>query len=145
MSSNYISRVLMFAVSAWLSACAVNESTAARVSDMDLKTIKTIYLVAPAVDKYKVAEVIKNDLSKRGYQVSVGPAMPSPYAADVVVTYIDKWMWDLSMFMIELSVAFRNPTNDFPALSGNSLHTSLTRKSPEGMVQEVLDNIFKTK
>jgi len=28
--------------------------------------------------------------------------------------------------------------------SGNSYHTSLTRKSPEEMVNEVLTNIFKT-
>lgn len=125
--------------------CATNKATAIRVSEMDLAKIKTVYVVEHADDKYKVSGIIKDNLTKRGYQVTVGPEIPPPYATDAAVKYVDKWIWDLSVYMIELTITFRNPSNDFPALSGNSLHTSLTRKSPEAMVQEVLDNIFKTK
>jgi integrase len=145
MRLNFIATILAPLGLLWLTGCAVNEATAARVSDMDLKAIKTIYVVEHADDTHKVAEVIKKNLTNRGYQVSVGKGMSPPYPADAAVTYIDKWMWDLSMYMIELNITFRNPTTDFPALSGNSLHTSLSRKAPEAMVQEVLDNIFKTK
>jgi hypothetical protein len=44
--------------------------------------------------------------------------------------------------MLELTVQFRNPSNNFPMATGNSFHTSLTRKSPPEMVDEVLTNIF---
>jgi len=51
-------------------------------------------------------------------------------------------MWDITMYLLELTVTVRNPSNDFPMAVGNSLHTSLTRKSPEEMVDEVMTNIF---
>jgi len=145
MRLDFVAKILVPLGLIWLTGCAVNEATASRVSDMDLKAVKTIYLVESAEDKHKVAGIVKANLAKRGYQVTVGKEMKPPYPADAAVTYMDKWMWDLSMYMIELNITFRNPTTDFPALSGNSMHTSLTRKSPEAMVQEVLDNIFKTK
>jgi hypothetical protein len=50
-------------------------------------------------------------------------------------------MWDITMYMLELTINFRDPKNNFPLASGNSFHTSLTRKSPEEMVDEVLNNI----
>jgi hypothetical protein len=128
-----------------LSGCAVNQATATRAADMDMKAIKTIYVVQHADDKYKVAELIRDDLTKRGYQVTVGNELQPPYPTDAVVKYIDKWMWDITVYMIELTITVRNPSNDFPTLNGHSLHTSLTRKSPQAMVQEVLDNIIKTK
>ncbi|MDP2279487.1 MAG: hypothetical protein Q8K51_14830, partial [Nitrospirota bacterium] len=52
--------------------------------------------------------------------------------------------WDITMFMLELTITLRNPTNNFPMAVGNSYHTSLTRKSPEEMVEEVLTNIFNS-
>lgn len=62
---------------------------------------------------------------------------------DAIATYVDKWMWDLTMYMIELTIVVRDPASDFPLATGNSLHTSLTRKSPKEMVDEVTSNIFK--
>lgn len=142
-----LTRVLLLPVVLLLlgtSGCAVNQATASRIADMDMQAVKSIYVVQHPDDKYKVAELIRDNLTKRGYQVTMGAEMQPPYPADAVVKYLDKWMWDISMYMIELTITVRNPANDFPALTGNSLHTSLTRKSPEAMVQEVLDNIIKT-
>jgi hypothetical protein len=51
-------------------------------------------------------------------------------------------MWDITMYMVELTVTFRSPENNFPMATGNSYHTSLTRQSPQEMVDEVLTNIF---
>jgi hypothetical protein len=50
-------------------------------------------------------------------------------------------MWDITMYMIELTIDFRDPKTSFPLATGTSMHTSLTRKSPEEMVEEVLTNI----
>jgi hypothetical protein len=84
-------------------------------------------------------------LEKRGFGVTVGPEMPLPYTSDAVVTYVDKWMWDITMYMIELTITFRNSTDNFPLAVGNSMHGSLTRLSPEEMVDEVLTNMFNAK
>jgi hypothetical protein len=51
-------------------------------------------------------------------------------------------MWDMTMYMIELTITIRNPANNYPLATGNSYHTSLSRKSPPEMVDEVMANIF---
>ena len=79
----------------------------------------------------------------KGYSSTLGPELPqAAYKVDSVVTYVDKWMWDITLYMLELTVTLREPINNQPLAVGNSYHTSLTRKSPEEMVDEVLGNIF---
>lgn len=51
-------------------------------------------------------------------------------------------MLDITLYLLELTVTLRDTSNDFPLAVGNSFHTSLTRKSPEEMVDEVMTNIF---
>jgi hypothetical protein len=123
------------------SGCAVNRATASLSPGADLSKVKTAYVVKHDKDKNNVNQLIKTKLEKQGYVVTTGPEMPAPYATDMSVTYVDKWMWDITMYMIELTVNFRDPKTNFPIATGNSLHTSLTRKSPEEMVEEVLTNI----
>jgi hypothetical protein len=67
----------------------------------------------------------------------------SAHQANSIVTYVDRWMWDMTLYLLELTVTLRDATNDFPLAVGNSYHTSLTRLSPEEMVDEVIGNIFK--
>lgn len=123
------------------SGCAVNRATASLSPGADLSKVKTAYVVKHDKDKNNVNQLIKTKLEKQGYVVTTGPEMPAPYATDMSVTYVDKWMWDITMYMLELTVNFRDPKTNFPIATGNSLHTSLTRKSPEEMVEEVLTNI----
>ena len=46
------------------------------------------------------------------------------------------------MYMLELTVTIRDPKTEAPLATGNSLHTSLTRKSQTAMVDEVVSNIY---
>lgn len=122
--------------------CAVNRATASLSPGTDLATYTSVYVVKQPKDKAGIDTMIADDLRKRGYQVTQGPEMTTPYQADVAVTYVDKWMWDITMYLLELTVNLRDPKTGFPVAVGNSLHTSLTRKSPPEMVTEVMDNIF---
>jgi hypothetical protein len=124
-----------------MTGCAVNRATATLSPGADLAAIKTAYVVKHDKDKNNINQLIKTKLESKGYVVTTGPEMPTPYATDISVTYIDKWMWDITMYMIELTINFRDPKSNFPVATGNSLHTSLTRKSPDEMVEEVLANI----
>jgi hypothetical protein len=125
------------------SGCA-NHATSSLTPGADLSKIKSFYLIPGAEDKDNYL-IIKSNLEKRGYSVTTGPEMLPPYKADAVVTYVDKWMWDITMYMLELTITFRDPINNTPLAVGNSLHSSLTRKSAEDMVDEVLTNIFNAK
>jgi hypothetical protein len=125
------------------SGCAVNRATASVSPGADLNTVKTFYVVQFTSDERGIDKLIRDNLVKRGFTATSGPELPQPPKVDAVVTYIDRWMWDITMYMLELTITLRNPANNFPLAVGNSFHTSLTRLTPEEMVDEVLTNIFK--
>jgi hypothetical protein len=87
--------------------------------------------------------VIADQLTLRGLQATTGPEGAAPKDADAIVTYRDKWQWDMAMYMIELTIYVREPQTDVLLATGKSLHTSLTRKTPEEMAAEVLGNMFR--
>lgn len=138
-----LSGLLLLGLLASVTGCA-NHATASLTPGADISKIKTFYLIPGLEDKDNYL-LIKANLEKRGYSVTAGPETLPPYKADAVVTYVDKWMWDITMYMLELTITFRDPVNNSPLAVGNSLHSSLTRKSAEEMVDEVLTNIFAAK
>lgn len=122
------------------SGCA-NRATATPYKET--AKLNSIFVKKLSADKNNIDQLIVDKFKSMGYKATSG-AVVTP-DADVVVTYIDKWMWDITMYMLELTVVVREPETDFPLATGNSMHTSLTRKSPEEMVDEVINNIFKNK
>jgi hypothetical protein len=141
MSKNWIVLGLVAVVISITSGCAINRATATLDPSTDLDSIKTLYVMKFAPDGRGINNLIVKKLRAMGYRATTG--IEPPKNVDAVVTYQDKWMWDITMYMLELTITLRDPQNDFPMASGNSFHTSLTRKSPEEMVDEVLTNIFK--
>jgi hypothetical protein len=125
--------------------CAVNRADATLMADADLSKVKTLYIVHSDASKHPVDMDLKAAFEKRGYVVTTGPAQKPPYAQDAVVTYVDKWMWDLTMYELELTATVRSPVNEFPLATAHSMHTSLTRKSPEEMADEVVANVLAAK
>ena len=95
-----------------------------------------------APDKRDLNRIMADQISTRGFEATAGEKGTTPDNATVLVTYVDKWMWDLTSYMIELTITFREPKTGVAYASGNSYHTSLTRLSPEEMIDEVLTNIF---
>lgn len=121
--------------------CAVNRATANVDNTAAFKKINTMYVKKLEADGREINVLIADKFRKHGYTVATGTDKPTD--VDALVTYTDKWMWDITMYMIELTIVVRDPKNDFPIATGNSFHTSLTRKSPSEMVDEVVDNILK--
>ncbi len=107
----------------------------------NLSTLKTMYVKRVPEDD-NTYKLIAEKLRTKGVTVTTGSEAP-PSNIDAVVTYIDKWMWDITMYMLELTITIRDPKSDFPLATGNSFHTSLTRLSPTEMVNEVVENIYK--
>lgn len=123
------------------SSCAINRATATVSPDADLSKVKSFYVAKQPADTHGVDQIIRDNLTKRGLSArSDATTSPPP---DILITYVDKWMWDMTMYMLELTITVRNPQTNFPMATGNSFHTSFTRKTPDEMVDEVLGNIFK--
>ena len=125
------------------SGCSVNRATARLVGDADLSSVKTLYVVKFAPDKRDLNEIMADQLTEMGYTATTGDENSIPTGVDAVLTYRDKWMWDMTNYMIELTITVNDPTNTYALAVGNSYHTSLSRKSPPDMIEEVLTNIFK--
>ena len=138
-----LSRLLLVVVCVSLSGCAINRATGTFDPGKDLATTDVFYVERFGPDNRDLHRMIADNLSTRGYTVTYGPAGEAPDTATVLVTYVDKWMWDITMYMIELTITFRDPVSGAAIGSGNSYHTSLTRLSPEEMIDEVLSNIFE--
>ncbi|PKO39636.1 MAG: hypothetical protein CVU31_16805 [Betaproteobacteria bacterium HGW-Betaproteobacteria-4] len=132
---------LLGLVTVLTTGCAVNRATANVDPSANLSSLKTMYVKRIAEDD-NTYNLIADKLRSKGVTVSTGTEA-APSGVDAVVTYIDKWMWDMTMYMLELTINIRDPKTDFPLATGNSFHTSLTRLSPTEMVNEVVDNIYK--
>ena len=134
--------VLLGLVATLTTGCAVNRATGSVDPSANLAAIKTVYVKKIPADDGGTNLLIADKLRSKGVAVTTGTE-PPPSNVDAVVTYIDKWMWDITMYMLELTITIRDPKTDFPMATGNSFHTSLTRLSPTEMVSEVVDNIYK--
>lgn len=133
--------IAVVAVSVLASGCAVNRATATVDPSANLDKLRVVQVKKLGGEDGSIQELIAGNLRKRGLEV-VDDGKPSE-RVDAVVTYVDKWWWDITMYLMELTVTVRDPKSDFPLATGNSLHTSLTRLSPPEMVDEVVGNIFK--
>ena len=44
-----------------------------------------------------------------GYEANTGPKNKVPEDVEVIVTYRDNWMWDITMYMIRLKIFIQEP------------------------------------
>ena len=116
---------------------------AKKMPGTDLSKLKTFYVQKLAADGRGIEQVIANQLTYMGFTAASGAGETPSSPVDAIVTYQDKWMWDITMYMLQLSIQLRDPQTRMVLAIGDSMRTSLIRKSPEGMVDEVLTEIFK--
>lgn len=124
-----------------LQGCATNRESASVAADVNIRTLKSIYVERSPQDERGLYIIIAEQLRKLGYTVSTGTASKPPGPADGVLSYQAKWQWDMTMYLLELRVTVRRPDTDVLLGSASSYHTSMTRKTPEDMVAEVLANL----
>lgn len=123
-----------------LAGCA--NMTTTRSPEADLTKIKTIYVQKLQGEEANIDKLLVERLTAMGYQASSGlpekPAQPT----DATMTYVDNWMWDITMYMIRLTVHLRDGSSGAIIATTESYRPSLQRKSPEAMVEEVLNDLF---
>ncbi|MEJ1963863.1 MAG: hypothetical protein WDO56_20830 [Gammaproteobacteria bacterium] len=129
------------AVLACLGACATLHSS--KAPDTDLKKLKTFYVANLPADRRSIEKMIAARLTTMGFQSTSGLEQTPPAPVDAVVTYQDHWMWDITNYMIRLNVQIRDGRSGSILATGEAMRPSLQRKSPEGMVEEVVTEIFK--
>ena len=139
-----LASLLILGCAAFLSGC-VTQLNADVTPGTNLNAARKFYVVHLPQDERGIDGLIADRLNTMGKQATHGEKAKVPDDVDAVVTYQDKWMWDITMYMIELNIQLRQPKTDMALATGHSLRTSLVRKSPPEMVEEVLSQIFNKK
>ncbi len=112
---------------------------------INLAGLKTFYVRKQPLDKRGLEKIIANKLNEFGFQATSGTDSAPPGPVDAVVAYKDRWMWDITMYMLEINIEFRNPESEFVFANGKSYRTSIVREPPEVMIDEVLRDMFAGK
>jgi hypothetical protein len=130
-----------FVVAFVLTGCASMKAT--KEPGADLSRLKTFYVQRLPADQRGIERLISERLNAMGYTSTSGMADGTPNDVDAVVTYQDRWMWDITMYMLQLDVQVREPGSQVAMASATSYRPSLQRVAPDKMVEEVLNEIFK--
>lgn len=126
-----------------LSGCVNTSLTSEIDPSIQLSDLNSFYVVHQPRDKRSIDQLIAKELTTLGKDATFGGTGPNPEKpVDAVITYEDKWMWDITMYLLELNIELRDPQTNYKFGNGKSYRTSLARKSPEEMVKEVLNKIF---
>lgn len=128
-----------------LSGCAIVDLRSSKLPDTDISGRRFFYVVANAEDPGKVHEKVRDAFIEMGFESTSGPKSQIPENVDALVSYDDRWFWDMTNYMIELNLIIREPKTGYPLAEGESIRTSLARKNPKDMAKEILESIFNPK
>lgn len=134
--------VILVAAIALLAGCAKTVLKSDSDPNIDLSKLNTFYVQKFGPDGRDLHVLVAATLESLGYQATSGTAETPPVPVDAVVTYVDRWMWDITMYMLEITIELRDPETRYVFASGNSYRTSLVRKSKEYMIEEVLRDML---
>jgi len=93
-------------------------------------------------DKRHLDQVIAEELRARWLSARSGLAADRPGNFDVLVTYEDRWWWDMGNYLIFLRIDFREPVSNALLAMGHSYQTSLVRKASEVVVSHVIARVM---
>lgn len=134
--------VPLLAAGALLAGCSSLETN----KEGDLSTIHRIYVEHFLTDNHRIDEAIVADLKARGYEASSGPLTMLPERGiDAIITYEDRWAWDFNSYLIELRLEVRANFTNQPLAHGHYHQASALTKSPQEVVKQILDPLFKRK
>lgn len=125
------------------SGCSSVNLSASKSPNVKLADIKTFRVEKLEADTRGIDKLIVAQLKAMGRQVVDSESASGAVPVDAIVTYQDRWMWDLTMYMIELQIQLRAPDTKMTLASGRLFRTTLIRKSPAGMVEETLTQILQ--
>jgi len=135
--------VLAFAVLTLLAGCYYQYTNSRVLPDRGISADKRYYVVRHANDPRKIDLTVAEEMRAMGlHNVSSGLEADMPDGTDVIVFYEDRWMWDMTNYLIMLKIQFRDTSSNVLIARGQSVRSSLVRKSLEAMVQETLVAIF---
>jgi hypothetical protein len=126
-----------------LLGCSYKHLYGETMPGVELKARHQVHVVRQPEDDKGLESMIASRLKRQGFNATFGSGTGNaPAAADVIVSYEDHWQWDMSMYLIVLRIDFRDSKTGELLASGQSYRTSLDRKPPEFMINEIITTMF---
>ncbi len=144
MKTHKVAALIVILLLFGVAGCAMQNLEARSIPGSVLGSQDSYYVVHHEADKRNIDVTIANQLKAMGlHNISSGPEINKPSGTDIVVLYEDRWMWDITNYLLFLKIQFRDANSNLLLARGKSYRTSLARISVDSMVQETLDEIFK--
>lgn len=111
-------------------------------SESSIAKLKSFYIRKDEENDDNLGQDIADELNSRGYKTYVGTSASAPARVDAVISYADKWVWDITKYMFSLELRVSEPR--FPAVYAiaKTTRSSLARKSQKVMVQETVAKLL---
>lgn len=126
---------------AFVAGCATQNVSHAPGAEVG--TIKSFYVQKLAADQRGIDQLFVKQLGGWGYTATAGVEEKPSVPVDAILTYQDRWMWDITMYMLRLNVQIRDGQTGAIIASAESYRPSLERIDPPEMVKEVLQAALK--
>ena len=104
----------------------------------------TFYVERQPKDGRNLAQNIATQLRARGLSATNGESGAAPENADYIVSYIDRWHWDMRMYLINLRIEARDKNTSRMVGYGDSHQTSLAAmgKTHDDVINRALDQML---
>lgn len=124
---------------------AVSCSTALNVDPVaaEYKQVSLKYFVENhGKDNRRLDKIIASELQNKDYNVTYGYINERPDDLDILVTYEDRWQWDMSNYLIHMRIDLRHPETNILLGTGSSYQTSLARKKEDVIIKKIISGMF---
>ena len=136
-------RLTVLCASLLLAACATTDVGSYIVPGETLEPSGSYYIIFSETDDRALHEMLRTAMIARGLDASTGFADRVPPDATYVVEYGSQWQWDLTWYLLHLSVRVYEPDERLLIAAAHSERTSLVRRPAGEVVAETLNELFQ--
>ena len=111
---------------------------------IDLSRYKHIYVEHRLADNHRIDEQIVAELKALGLDASCGYLTMKPDGVDAIIAYEDRWTWDFKTYLIDFKLTMRDQRTNKQVADGSFHQASLTTKSSEEVIREVLGKLLRS-
>jgi len=106
-----------------------------------LSEMRRFYIERQPEDPRDIHLAIQQELRALGLEADAGEG-PARGDYDAIVTYADRYIWDVTMFCLQLTIYVRDTRTGFVTATGWSWRPSMVRKTPQGHARLIFSELF---
>jgi hypothetical protein len=125
-----------------LSSCVQTTLETEHAPGASLRGKRLFYVERHPDEDWGFHQTIADEITMMGYKASAGEPNQGPAGVDAIVTYVDKWHWDVSPYMFSLDLRILDPKTRSLLVKTRNVRPSLVRRNPKQMAQENLRSTF---